>query len=55
MPKTSSRFGALPPFPLAEMKIMRSRIEARGVDVIDLGAGDAPGSTLLWLIKHMRS
>ena len=42
MPKTSSRFGALPPFPLAEMKIMRSRIEARGVDVIDLGAGDAP-------------
>ena len=42
MPKSSSRFGALPPFPLAEMKMMRSRIEARGVDVIDLGAGDAP-------------
>ncbi len=42
MPKASSRFGALPPFPLAEMKMMRSRIEARGVDVIDLGAGDAP-------------
>ena len=42
MPKPSRRFGALPPFPLAEMKMMRRRIEARGVDVIDLGAGDAP-------------
>jgi len=42
MPKTNARFGALPPFPLAEMKAMRRRIEAAGVDVIDLGAGDAP-------------
>ena len=42
MPRPSRRFGALPPFPLAEMKMMRRRIEARGVDVIDLGAGDAP-------------
>ncbi len=42
MLKTNARFGALPPFPLAEMKAMRRRIEAAGVDVIDLGAGDAP-------------
>lgn len=42
MPKTNARFGALPPFPLAEMKAMRRKIEAAGVDVIDLGAGDAP-------------
>lgn len=42
MPSTNARFGALPPFPLAEMKAMRRRIEASGVDVIDLGAGDAP-------------
>ena len=42
MPKTNTRFGKLPPFPLAEMKAMRRRIEAAGVDVIDLGAGDAP-------------
>ena len=42
MPTTNARFGALPPFPLAEMKAMRRRIEAEGVDVIDLGAGDAP-------------
>lgn len=32
----------MPPFPLAEMKEIRRRIEAEGVDVIDLGAGDAP-------------
>lgn len=42
MPRTNARFAALPPFPLAEMKAMRRRIEAEGVDVIDLGAGDAP-------------
>ena len=42
MPRTNSRFAALPPFPLAEMKGIRRRIEAEGVDVIDLGAGDAP-------------
>lgn len=41
MPRTNSRFGALPPYPLAEMKAVRRRIEAEGRDVIDLGAGDA--------------
>ena len=42
MPALSERYRALPPFPLAGMKEMRRRIEANGVDVIDLGAGDAP-------------
>lgn len=42
MARTNARFGALPPFPLSGMKALRREIEARGVDVIDLGAGDAP-------------
>jgi LL-diaminopimelate aminotransferase len=42
MPPTTERFRALPPYPLAEMKAIRRRIEAGGGDVIDLGAGDAP-------------
>ncbi len=42
MPRTTARFGSLPPYPLAEMKAIRRRIEAEGADVIDLGAGDAP-------------
>lgn len=41
-PRTSERFASLPPYPLAEMKVMRRRMEADGVDIIDLGAGDAP-------------
>jgi LL-diaminopimelate aminotransferase len=39
--RTSERFGALPAYPLAGMKEVRRRIEAQGVDVIDLGTGDA--------------
>ena len=42
MPRTNRRYGALPPVPLSGMKEVRRRIEAEGVDVIDLGAGDAP-------------
>jgi len=41
MPRTSERFGALPAYPLAGMSEIRRRIEAEGVDVIDLGTGDA--------------
>ena len=41
MRRTSERFGALPAYPLAGMKEVRRRIEAAGVDVIDLGTGDA--------------
>ncbi len=38
---TNARFDALPPYPLAGMKEMRARLVADGVDVLDLGAGDA--------------
>jgi LL-diaminopimelate aminotransferase len=41
MLRPSERFRALPAYPLAGMKEIRSRIEAEGVDVIDLGTGDA--------------
>jgi LL-diaminopimelate aminotransferase len=41
MPATSHRFDALPAYPLAGMKEVRRRLETQGVDVIDLGAGDA--------------
>jgi LL-diaminopimelate aminotransferase len=41
MPRTSERYQALPAYPLAGMKEVRRRIEAEGVDVIDLGTGDA--------------
>ena len=40
MPRTSERFGALPGYPLAGMNEIRRRVEASGVDVIDLGSGD---------------
>lgn len=39
--RTNANFDALPPYPLAGMKEMRARLTAEGVDVIDLGAGDA--------------
>lgn len=41
MIRTSARYGRLPGFPLAEMKATRARLQAQGVDVIDLGAGDS--------------
>ena len=39
--RTNRRVTALPSFPLAGMKQMRRELEQKGVDVIDLGAGDA--------------
>jgi len=42
MPTPNARFRSLPAFPLAGMAAKRREIEAAGVDVIDLGAGDAP-------------
>lgn len=42
MPTPNARYRSLPPFPLAGMAAMRREIEAGGIDVIDLGAGDAP-------------
>ena len=35
--KTTARFDALPPYPLAEMTALRRTLEAEGVDIIDLG------------------
>lgn len=41
MPGVHSRFDAFPPYPLAEVPRIRRELRAKGVDVIDLGAGDA--------------
>jgi len=38
---TNRRFSALPDFPLADMVRVQQNLESRGVDVINLGAGDA--------------
>jgi len=54
MPTLSERYRSLPPFPLAGMKEMRGRIEADGVDVIDLGAGDAPLDPPPTVIEKLR-
>ena len=40
-PKPAARLGALPPYPLASIPQRKRDLIARGVDVIDLGAGDA--------------
>ncbi len=41
MPVVHSRFDDFPAYPLAEVPRIRRELRARGVDVIDLGAGDA--------------
>lgn len=41
MPPRSRRFESLPDYPLALIPIRKRELLARGVDVIDLGAGDA--------------
>ena len=41
MPTTSRALGALPGYPLAAVPILKRELAAKGVDVIDLGAGDA--------------
>ena len=41
MPPRSHRFDSLPDYPLALIPIKKRALIARGVDVIDLGAGDA--------------
>lgn len=40
-PIVADRLGYLPPYPLAEIPVLRARLRGEGVDVIDLGAGDA--------------
>lgn len=41
MPRLTQRFQALPPYPLAHIPGRKRELVQRGVDVIDLGAGDA--------------
>ena len=41
MPRLSARFRSLPEYPLAAIPQKKRELVARGVDVIDLGAGDA--------------
>ena len=41
MPNVHARFDQFPAYPLAEVPRIRRELRARGVDVIDLGAGDA--------------
>jgi len=41
LPKLSHRFQNLPPYPLAGIPEARRRLQAEGVDIIDLSAGDA--------------
>ena len=41
MPRPSHRFQSLPPYPLHDVPVRKRALLARGVDVIDLGAGDA--------------
>jgi len=41
VPEPAERYLALPSYPLADMKARRRELEHRGVDVIDVGAGDA--------------
>jgi LL-diaminopimelate aminotransferase len=41
MPRFAARLAALPPYPLAHIPARKRALLAAGVDVIDLGAGDA--------------
>jgi LL-diaminopimelate aminotransferase len=41
MTELSRSFQALPPYPLADVPAIKRELRGRGVDVIDLGAGDA--------------
>jgi len=54
MSRTSSRFDALPAYPLAGAKEIRRRLEADGVDVIDLGTGDADLSPPPAVVERLR-
>ena len=41
MPSPSGRLRSLPPYPFADLPVIRRELRAKGVDVIDLGVGDA--------------
>ncbi|MDQ3521697.1 MAG: aminotransferase class I/II-fold pyridoxal phosphate-dependent enzyme [Gemmatimonadota bacterium] len=41
MPELTQQFQSLPPYPLSDVPAIKRDLRARGVDVIDLGTGDA--------------
>jgi LL-diaminopimelate aminotransferase len=41
MPFLSRAFDALPSYPLADVPTLKRELRASGVDIIDLGVGDA--------------
>lgn len=55
MPKTTDRFKSLPPYLLADIPQKKRAMIAKGVDVIDLGAGDADLSPPQAAIDALRS
>ncbi len=54
MKRVSSRVGSLPPYPLLAIKEKRRVLEAAGVDVIDLGAGDSDLEPPAAVIEKLR-
>ena len=41
MPQLSEKFSNLPPYPLGDVPALKRELRAKGVDLIDLGVGDA--------------
>src|SRR5688572_4741287 len=54
MPRPAHRFQSLPPYPLAHVPIRKRELLQRGVDVIDLGAGDADLAPPAAAVQAMR-
>ena len=54
MPTLAARFSTLPPYPLATIPQKKRELAARGVDVIDLGAGDADLAPPAAALERMR-
>ncbi|HZS58183.1 MAG TPA: aminotransferase class I/II-fold pyridoxal phosphate-dependent enzyme [Gemmatimonadaceae bacterium] len=55
MPAHSKRFEGLPEYPLASIPLKKRELLARGVDVIDLGAGDADLPAPPAVLERMRT
>jgi len=54
VPTPATRFGTLPDYPLATIPQKKRELAARGVDVIDLGAGDADIAPPAAALERMR-
>ena len=54
MPHLSSRLQALPGYPLAELPAIKRRLIEQGMDVIDLGAGDADFPPPVVAVEELR-